>query len=323
MPDARLHVDMLQNGMSAGIFETNVAVFDPLLHAGQRHRAFFVTDGGAPLQLVKNPLHCHKRHLHVVVVVADRLDRIVQHDQRGNERNKVARGNFVMHDQITSGPDNRGNAQGNDKMHQRRHHPRPLNHFDSQLENGPQRLAETAALIFVKVIGSNDPVAVISFVIMTHDRRARKHGLVHYRLYPPANRRQRIKRAEQNRYRNQRQLPGIVKQNENQRNRRKYPRRKQLQVGKQAVAGRVHVVVVPEHNLSGSNTVKKTRLAIHQPVKQIHFHVVGNFPSHPGVEIGRRIVEQALQTAENNNQNRNIIGSLRALFHHHHIHIRF
>ena len=113
----------------------------------------------------------------------------------------------MRHNQITAQPDNAGNTQRNDKVHQRRHHSRPLNHLNSELEHGTQRLAKTLSLILIQVVRSNNAVAAESFVVIFHDRGTRKNRLVHNRLNFATHRRQRVQRAEQHDNRHNRQLP--------------------------------------------------------------------------------------------------------------------
>ena len=308
--------------MTGFIPETNIPVFYTITDCRQLLRFRIAPDQRYPSQISEDAFHRHQRHLHVIVIVADRLNRIVEHDQRRNKRNEVSGADLLVNDQITPGPNHRGNTQRHNKMHQRRHHSRPLNHFDPKLKHRPQRFAKTGALILVKIVRSNNPVAVISLVIMAHHRRAGKNSFVHHRLNPASHRRQRIQSAKQHHHRNQRQLPRIVKKHKNQRYRRKNPGCKQFQIRKQPVACYVNVGIVADHHLTRGRRIKKSGFVGHQTVKQVHFNIVGNFAPDPRIQISCGIIEQTLQTTEYNDQNRNIIGGVGVFLHHNHIHIR-
>ena len=152
LSDFNRQIDMFQNRFSLHILETDVFIFYALFNFIQFFRVRFAHNPRRTLQQPEHALHCHQRHLHVVIIVADGLNRIVQHNQRRNERYEIARRNLVRHNQITAQPDNAGNTQRNDKVHQRRHHSRPLNHLNPELEHGTQRLAKTLPLILIQVI---------------------------------------------------------------------------------------------------------------------------------------------------------------------------
>ena len=198
-----------------------------------------------------------------------------------------------------------------------------FDHFHCQFEQRAQNFVKLAVHSFLQVVGSDGFAAGVAFVVMRQNAGRTVDGVLDQPLDAAFDLCQRQQGAQQHHDGDDRKLPGIVNKHRDKRQGGKKAGNEKFQIVEQSQAGGVGVAGKALDDNARRIPVEKGRFKAHQFFKQGPFQVVVDAGADPGVEIGRRIVEQALQTAENNNQNRNIIGSLRALFHHHHIHIRF
>ena len=112
-------------------------------------------------------------------------------------------------------------------------------------------------LFILVVVRCNGPVTRKGFVICRNRLGTRSDGLFHKGLDHVAYPGHRIERTAENDDGNDRQLPGIVEKYADQREGREQTRQEHPQVGQQARASQIGVIVEAKNNITGILTVEK------------------------------------------------------------------
>ena len=113
----------------------------------------------------------HKGLLHGHHVAADISKRRVEHEQGGDKRNKVARGNGAADDEPAAERHGQTETDGDDEMHEGWQPRRAAGHGHRQLEHGIQQVEEFSFLVLFQIIGTNGFITCKSFVVSGVERR--------------------------------------------------------------------------------------------------------------------------------------------------------
>lgn len=157
-------------------------------------------------------------------------------------------------------------------------------------------------MLWLEVVSRNRAIACKRFVVDRHGLRTGSDGFLDDRANQVAYPRHGIEGASEYDDGDQRQFPGIVEKNADERERRKDTGDEKPQVAQQAGTGDVGIIVEAVHDVAGVARIEKRGFKRQQLVVQCRLEVLSDVCTDPDIQISDQIGHTTLQYGKTDNE---------------------